>query len=185
VQSNPSHRHEQTTCKPGGVHICDALSRNLVGPLKTIVANCLAHARRKYVDVAPNFPDECRFVLETLAEVYRNDALCREQRSSPEERLRFHQTHSDPLMKTLENWLAEQFALRLVEPNSGLGQAIAYMTKHWQQLTLFLRKAGAPLDNNVCHAAAGMAHVMPTAGLCRVSRFGRAPVTLPMVADAA
>jgi len=30
-----------------------------------------------------------------------------------------------------------------------------------------------------------LAHVMPTAGLCRVSRFGRAPVTLPMVADAA
>ena len=135
------------------IQLCDALSRNLVGPLKTIVANCTAHARRKYVDVAPHFPEQCQFVLETLAEVYKNDALCREQHLSPEARLRFHQTHSEALMKTLENWLAEQFALRLVEPNSGLGQAIAYMTKHWQQLTLFLRKAGAPLDNNVCEQA--------------------------------
>lgn len=135
------------------IHMCDALSRNLTGPLKTIVAHCTAHARRKYVDVAPHFPEQCQFVLETLAQVYENDARCREQRLSPEQRLRFHQTHSDPLMKALENWLAEQFALRLVEPNSGLGQAITYMRKHWQELTLFVRKSSAPLDNNVCEQA--------------------------------
>jgi hypothetical protein len=27
------------------------------------------------------------------------------------------------------------------------------MLKHWERLTLFLRKAGAPLDNNVCERA--------------------------------
>jgi hypothetical protein len=135
------------------IQMCDALSRNLVGPLKTIVAHCIAHARRKYVDVAPHFPDECRFVLESLAELYKHDARCRSQQLSPEQRLRFHQTHSEALMQTLENWLTEQFAQRLVEPNSGLGQAIAYMRKHWQALTLFLRQAGAPLDNNVCEQA--------------------------------
>ncbi|HYN13150.1 MAG TPA: IS66 family transposase [Burkholderiales bacterium] len=135
------------------IQMCDALSRNLVGPLKTIVANCIAHARRKYVEVAPHFPEECRFVLETLAEVYRNDARCREDRSSPEERLRFHQIHSEPLMKALQDWLTEQFTLHLVEPNSGLGQAITYMKKHWPELTLFLRNAGAPLDNNICEQA--------------------------------
>jgi transposase len=132
------------------IQMCDALSRNLVGPLKTIVANCIAHARRKYVDVAPHFPEECRFVLETLAKVYKNDARCKEQRSSPAERLHFHQTHSGPLMTTLQNWLAEQFTQRKVEPNSGLGQAISYVRKHWSELTLFLRQAGAPLDNNLC-----------------------------------
>ena len=132
------------------IQMCDALSRNLTGPLKTIVANCIAHARRKYVDVAPHFPTECRFVLETLAQVYQHDAHCRQERSSPEERLRYHQLHSEPLMKTLETWCQEQFEQRLVEPNSGLGEAIKYMRKHWQPMTLFLRKAGAPLDNNVC-----------------------------------
>ena len=44
----------------------------------------------------------------------------------------------------------EQFAERRVEPNSTLGEAIQYMTKHWSALTLFLRVAGAPLDNNLC-----------------------------------
>ena len=40
-----------------------------------------------------------------------------------------------------------------MEPNSGLGEAITYMLKHWKKLTLFLRKAGAPLDNNICERA--------------------------------
>ena len=40
-----------------------------------------------------------------------------------------------------------------VEPNSGLGKAIGYRLKHWEKLTLFLRRAGAPLDNNICERA--------------------------------
>ena len=40
-----------------------------------------------------------------------------------------------------------------MEPNSGLGKAIRYLLKHWQELTLFLRLQGAPIDNNVCERA--------------------------------
>jgi hypothetical protein len=60
-----------------------------------------------------------------------------------------------------------------VEPNSGLGKAISYLLNHWTRLTLFLEKAGAPLDNNIVTAARGSDDVMPTVGLCRVdgSRF--------------
>ena len=46
------------------------LSRNTTGAFATIVANCIAHARRRYVEVAGHFPDECRYVLETLGEDY-------------------------------------------------------------------------------------------------------------------
>ncbi len=46
-----------------------------------------------------------------------------------------------------------RLAERRTEPNSGLGQAIGYLLRHWQPLTLFLRKAGAPLDNNVAERA--------------------------------
>jgi hypothetical protein len=53
----------------------------------------------------------------------------------------------------LEKWLRERLAQRQVEPNSGLGKAIAYMITHWQKLTLFLRVPGAPLDNNLCERA--------------------------------
>jgi transposase len=135
------------------IQMCDALSSNTAGDFETILANCIAHARRRFVDVADNFPDECRHVLETLRTVYEHDAVARRQKMTPEERLRFHQAQSAPLMGEIEEWLRKQIEQRKVEPNSGLGEAIGYMRKHWQALTLFLREPGAPLDNNLCERA--------------------------------
>ena len=139
------------------IQMCDALSRNPTKEFQVILANCIAHGRRKFVEVAENFPEECRYVLEQLGEVYKNDARSREQGMSPDERLRFHQAESGPRMKELEKWFEQQFAEWKVEPNSSLGQAITYMQRHWNKLTLFLRQAGAPLDNNVCEQALKMA----------------------------
>jgi hypothetical protein len=105
------------------------------------------------VEVAASFPDECRYVLETLGEVYGHEATTREQQLSPDGRLAFHKEHSGPLMEKLQQWLQEQIGERKVEPNSGLGGAITYMLKHWSELTLFLRCPDAPLDNNICERA--------------------------------
>jgi len=135
------------------IQMCDALSRNLPRELETILANCLAHARRRFVDVTDSFPAECRHVLETLRDVYANDALAREPPMSPAERLRFHQRHSGPLLRALRKWFKQQFRHKQVEPNSGLGEAMQYVLTHWQALTLFLRVAGAPLDNNIVERA--------------------------------
>jgi transposase len=135
------------------IQMCDALSRNLPSELKTIVANCLAHGRRQFVDVAEQFPEECRHVLEALKAIYRNDGIAREQNLSAEARLEFHQAESGPIMEELRGWLSGQFDGRLVEPNSALGGAISYLLKHWEKLTLFLRVPGAPLDNNLCEQA--------------------------------
>ena len=132
------------------LQMCDALSRNIAHEFQTILAHCNAHARRKYVEVAAQFPQQCRFVLQTLAQVYRNDALCKERGLSATQRLLFHQAHSEALMNTLRDSMRAQIEQRKVEPNSGLGDAIAYMDKHWAALTLFLRHPGAPLDNNIC-----------------------------------
>ena len=54
---------------PPLIQMCDALSRNtpkLSKPVKLSLAYCLAHGRRQFVEVAANFPEQCRFVLETL-----------------------------------------------------------------------------------------------------------------------
>lgn len=135
------------------IQMCDALARNVPEDFAVILAHCLAHARRQFVEVAPHFPAECRYVLETLAEVYQQDALARVQGLSPPDRLAFHQARSGPRMEQLATWLTEQIAERRVEPNAGLGKAIAYFQKHWAPLTRFLQVPGAPLDNNVCERA--------------------------------
>ena len=136
---------------PAPIQMSDALSRNSpkVEGVEPLQANCLAHGRRQVVEVADHFPEECRYVLETLRDVYHHDALAREQTMSPEERLRFHQEHSEPLMKGLHQWMETQLAGHKTEPNSGLGKAISYLLNHWLKLTLFLRQAGAPIDYNI------------------------------------
>lgn len=135
------------------IQMCDALSRNVPKAFEVILANCLSHARRNVVDVTPNFPAECRYVLETLRDVYGYDAQAREHRLSPQARLAFHQTHSRPLMETLHAWCTTQLDDHLVEPNSALGQALTYFVKHWTKLTRFLEVAGAPLDSNLVERA--------------------------------
>ena len=138
---------------PAPIQMSDLLSHNTAGEFETIEAGCIAHSRRRYVEVAESFPEECRHVLETLREVYKHDGLAQQQKLSPEERLRLHQAQSGPLMAELEKWLGEQIEDKKVEPNSGLGEAIGFMRKHWSRLTLFLREPGAPLDNNICERA--------------------------------
>ena len=138
---------------PSPIQMCDALSRNVPKLLPTgveiLLANCLAHGRRQFIEVAANFPDECRYVLEMLGQVYSHDADARERGLTPDERLRFHQQRSGSVMDQLHRWLEAQFAERRTEPNSGLGKAITYLLRHWRPLTLFLRIAGAPVDNNI------------------------------------
>lgn len=138
---------------PPPLQMCDALSRNYPEQFQTIVANCLAHARRKFVEVKDKFLAECEYVLNALAEVYAADAHAKRERLAPEERLRHHQTVSGPVMDRLREWLKEQIERRQVEPNSALGAAIEYLRRHWTKLTAFLRVPGAPLDNNIVERA--------------------------------
>ena len=144
---------KRSAALPPPLQMCDALSRNLPKDFKTILANCLAHARRRFVDVEANFPQECTYVLEILEQVYENDAVTKQQSMTPDKRLQYHQQKSAPLMDDLKDWLQQQFDDKKVEPNSSLGQAISYMLNHWEELTLFLRVPKAPLDNNLCERA--------------------------------
>ena len=135
------------------VQMCDGLARNLPREFETILANCLAHGRRNFVDLVDRFPAECRHVIEAFRVVYRHDKVAREQGLSAEARLAYHQAHSQATMEALKAWCARQFDEQRVEPNSALGAAIHYLLKRWEPLTLFLRHAGAPLDNNLCERA--------------------------------
>ena len=135
------------------IHMSDGLSCNTPGDFDVIVANCLLHGRRNFVDVAMSFPDECLHILTVLRAVYKNDAVTRKDELGPEERLEFHKKESAELMDGLHKWMQKQLDEKKVEPNSGLGEAIGYMEKRWDQLTLFLREPNAPLDNNAVERA--------------------------------
>jgi len=137
------------------IQMSDALAANWTGEFERIVAKCLAHARRQFIELEAAFPAQCGRVLDAVAEVYRRDAQTK--RMTDEGRLAYHRAHSSEVMAKLRAWIAEQLDKRLVEPNSSLGKALAYLVKHWDGLTKFLEVAGAPLDNNICERALKLA----------------------------
>lgn len=151
-------RRRDPTLEPP-IQMCDALSRNMNHGFETVLAHCLAHARREFVTVADKFPAQSQHVLKSIGTVYHVDAQARDVKMDPGQRLIHHQTHSQPVMEQLKLWMNEQFDTRQAEPNSGLGHALTYMLKHWQPLTLFLRMEGAPIDNNAAERGLKMAIV--------------------------
>lgn len=128
----------------------DALSRNEADEAHLIRCHCLAHGRRKFSELDEVFPAECQVVLEALKQVFDHDEVARTEQMDDATRLAYHQHYSAPIMDGLKDWLQKQLDERLVEPNSSLGKAMAYMQGHWETLTRFVHIAGAPLDNNLC-----------------------------------
>ena len=133
------------------IQMADALAANWSGEEETIEAKCLAHARRKFIEIERAFPAECGRVLDAIAKVYQVEAETKGM--SAQERLECHQARSGPVMAELREWIEEEFAERRTEPNSSLGQAFRYVLKHWEGLTRFLTVAGVPLDNNIAERA--------------------------------
>lgn len=131
----------------------DALSSNNAADTSLMRCHCLAHGRRKFSDLDEVFPAESAVVVEALKLVFDHDEAARREQLSAPERLAYHQAKSGPIMEALQKWVEQQTAERLVEPNSSLGKAHAYLLGHWETLTRFLTVPGAPLDNNVAERA--------------------------------
>jgi len=134
---------------PPPIQMCDALESNLPAEFETLLCRCNVHARRKFVEVAADFPEAVRMVLLTFKEVYKVDAEVRKAGLSPAQRLQRHQLESGPRMQQMREKLLALIDGREIEPNSGLGKAIRYMKAHWEGLTRFLHVENAPLDNNI------------------------------------
>ena len=135
----------------------DALSSNNAEETQLIRCHCLAHGRRQFSDVAEDFPTESAIVVNALKLIYDHDDEARDHGLSAAERLAYHQEYSAPVFTTLKTWLEQQAAERLVEPNSSVGKAIAYLLEHWETLTRVVTVPGAPLDNNSAERALKLA----------------------------
>jgi hypothetical protein len=126
-------------------HMADASS--MAPRCQRISCKCMSHGRRYFFEIEQAFPEPCDRVLSDIAAVYQNDRATIGM--DPDARLAYHQQHSGPVLSALRAWIDEQFDQRLVEPNSRLGKAFAYLKNHWAGLTRFLSVAGVPLDNNL------------------------------------
>jgi transposase len=144
-------RREADLDKP--IVMSDALAANTADEAALIRCHCLAHGRRKFSELEEVWPEECAVVIEALKQVFDHEEAARVQQMNATERLAYHQAYSRPIMEGLKQWLDTQIEERLVEPNSSLGKAIAYLRGHWETLTRFLQVERAPLDTNIVERA--------------------------------
>ena len=134
------------------IFMSDALSRNLPKNVRLLWANCNVHARRNFWDYRNDFPKHVKYVLFLFGKLYNNERTCKDRGYNDEERIRYHQKHSNKIMEKLRRWSILQICRKKVEPNSELGGALKYFLKHYEKLTLFLRVPGVPLDNSAVEA---------------------------------
>ncbi len=118
--------------------------------------NCIVHGRRKFIELETFFPNECKQVIDAIANIYKHEAHCKKHKLTPQQRLAYHQKHSRAVMDGLKAWMEKQLEDHCVEPNSRLGGAFDYLLKRWDSLTRFLHIPGAPLDNNSAERALKM-----------------------------
>jgi transposase len=107
---------------------------------------CMAHARRKFETIAPNYP--CVTVIMTLIQaLYRVESQAREQKLDPVARLALRQAKSRPILEEIKQWLSASIISQ--KPKSALYQAIKYMQNRWEGLTEFTRAGHLEIDNNL------------------------------------
>ncbi|MDH2406959.1 IS66 family transposase [Bradyrhizobium sp. SSUT18] len=120
-----------------------ALARNHGGAIQ--LAFCLAHARRKFVEVFRTTQSPfAREMIERLQAVYAIEAkICG---STAEQRLAVRCTRSASLMAALKARLT--VIVDQLFSQSKLAEAINYALNHWNGLTLFLRDGRVEVDSN-------------------------------------
>ncbi|MCK5486264.1 MAG: IS66 family transposase [Desulfobacterales bacterium] len=138
---------------PPMIKMSDALPSNNAKTALTTDCLCMTHGRRNFKDAEDDKNDiseKCNHVIHLMGKIYHNDNIAKLRKLTDEERLKFHQRKSGPVVKKLRHWMLKMFYLKKVEPNDPTGQAIQYMLNHWKGLTQFLRVPGAPIDNTEC-----------------------------------
>jgi len=133
---------------PVPIQSCDALSRNIPKDHQTAIGYCNAHNRRKFYEIASFWPKECLKIISGFDLVFLNDKIAKEKNLTPEERLKWHQEKSAPVMDQIKEYCQELMNTKQIEPNSSFGKAIKYLENHWEGFTLFLRIPGVPISNN-------------------------------------
>lgn len=114
-------------------------------------AGCMAHARRKLFE-ARDADATIDDTLELIQDVYRVEHDAKEQGiAQSAAHLELRKARAAPAMEKLKLWLDERDGQH--SPKSKVAGAINYALNNWQELTLFLKDARIPVDNNRSEAA--------------------------------
>ncbi|MBK7410718.1 MAG: IS66 family transposase [Saprospirales bacterium] len=113
------------------------------------LANCMSHARRKFIDAQNTDPPRAQYFLQHAQRLYKIEQRAREEKMTDEQRLRLRQQEAVPILEELGQWLKEQFTQGQILPKSPIGQAIAYTLQRWKGLCAYAHDGRIEIDNNL------------------------------------
>ncbi len=122
----------------------------LFGEEKAVEVACMAHVRRKFVDVHQSTGAAIvELTLRRLSDLYVIEAAARGQ--PPDQRAALRQERSKPIPDALERWLAAQLAT--ISGKTPLAGAIRYALARLPKLRPYLENGRLELDNNSAERA--------------------------------
>lgn len=108
--------------------------------------NCMAHARRKFVEAKDNNAKLANHFLEQVQKLYAVEKMAREGEYTDEQRYELRMKESKPVLDELKIWLDENIGK--TTPSLKIGKAIRYTLNHWQGLIKYLDDGKFEIDNN-------------------------------------
>ena len=120
-----------------------------VGGPKMVHACCWAHSRRKFIEATKLNPDDASAtrIVARINDLFRIDALAREQNLDHAARHALRQERTRPLLETIR--LEIEAARDVALPSSALGRAANYTLALWNKLTRFIEYPELELSNNL------------------------------------
>jgi transposase len=110
------------------------------------VLNCMAHARRKFVESLENDKARSEYALNLFQQLYAIERTIKDHALSGDAVLRLRQQQAVPILKALNQWMMEQYPKVL--PRSPVGVAIAYCLERWEKLSIYTTNGILNIDNN-------------------------------------
>lgn len=111
-----------------------------------VLMHCMAHARRKFFDALQNDKARAEHALSLFGQLYATERKIKDKALSDDALLELRQKEAVPVLKTLKEWMTEEYPKVL--PKSPIGQAIAYCLPRWEKLSIYTTNAILNIDNN-------------------------------------
>jgi transposase len=123
-----------------------------------VLAGCMAHARRGFVESLDQARTACAFILRQMQHLYSVERHLRETKAGPALREAVRTAQSRPVMRRLHAWCLRLKDQHRYLPQSSMGKAVNYLLNQWNELSRFLEDGRVEIDNNLVENA-----IRPTA----------------------
>lgn len=109
---------------------------------------CMAHSRRKFFDALQSAPEQAKYFLEKVQQLYEIERRCRTENLTFEERLGIRQQEAIPIVKRLKKWMSDELANPNLLPKSLIYKALNYTYPRWKGLSAYAHDGQLEIDNN-------------------------------------